>query len=316
MPDYKTICKEEKNNKKNASEYTTRSPKKILITGSTGFLGSAVLKQLLNKEYELICISRQTGLKAFSNVSYYSPDFNNQNLNNRIKDACACIHLAAETRSPRYKDNYATNVVFTKKVLSLCKSRNIRKIIYTSSINTRFKRPGSYGKTKLEAEEMIKQSGLDYIIFLPPTIFGDNDRSLSKIIFLIKKLPFVPVIGNGRALMQPVYVEDAAKTIINSIDSAAVNKTYYLGGKDIFSFDQLVKKIQDKYNLRKKIIHIPFAPIYFFSLLFSFLYKKFPITPEQCISLNNDKNGDIGPARKLLSYNPVDFDAIFEKLYN
>jgi NADH dehydrogenase len=286
------------------------SNKKIVVSGASGFLGKRVIHFLNKEKYEIYCLVRdlrcKKGMPKSSNIQYILlSDVDHKK--NCLKDAYAFIHLAAETKSPNRKKNYDSNVLLTKRFVNLCKENNIKKVIFTSSINTRFKRGGIYGKTKLEAEKLIKESGLDYVIFVPPTIYGINDRGLSKTISLVRKLPIIPVIGKGTAKMQPVFVDDVACAIVRSIKSKIKRKTYYLGGKESFTFDDLLSMIMNRLHIKKKRFHIPFFLIFYPTKIASFFLDRLPVNPEQILSVTQDKNGDIRKAVKDLKYNPISF---------
>jgi len=281
---------------------------KVLVTGGTGFLGRSVVKSLSKKGFEVICITRKGDFRHYSDNVRYVTGFleDKSSVEKYFEGVNICIHLAAETRSMKEKDNYASNVVATENVVELCKSNRIQKIIFTSSINARFERLGPYGKTKLIAENLVKDSGLNYIILVPNLIYGKGDRGLTKTIGMIKKLPIIPVIGDGNSKLQPVHVEDVANAIVSASESDIVNKVYYIGGPESFTFNDYIDIITNRLGSRKIKIHLPFSLFYYTAVLFSNI-NNFPISPEQCISIASDKSGDISDASKDLNFRPITF---------
>jgi nucleoside-diphosphate-sugar epimerase len=281
---------------------------KVLVTGGTGFLGRSVVKFLSKRGFKVTCITRKGNPFEYSDEVKYVTGFleDKKSVERHFEGADVCIHLAAETRSTKEKDNYASNVVATENVVELCKSNRIRKIIFTSSVNARFKRLGPYGKTKLIAENLVKDSGLNYVVLVPDLIYGKGDRGLTKTVSMIKKLPIIPVIGDGSSKLQPVYVEDVADAIVTACESNIANKVYYIGGPESFTFNDYIDIIMGRLGSRKIKIHLPFSPLYFAAVLFSKI-NNFPISPEQCISIASDKSGDISEAGKDLSFRPISF---------
>jgi len=297
---------------KNSSHSNLSSVKKILITGVTGFLGRHFIKVIANEKYEIYCITRNLAavknLPQSENIHYVYGELElPETIDKYFKGIHTCIHLAAETISSSKKKNHIGNVLLLKNVVLLCKRNNVKKIIFTSSANARFKKLGIYGRSKLEAENVIKNSGINYIILLPTLIYGYGDKGLSKTIKFIKKLPVIPVIGNGKSRMQPVFVADVVDAIKNAVERDINNEIYYLGGPESFSFNEFVNMISEKLGLKRIKLHFPFELFYYPTLFFSKLTDKFPISLEQCISMPQDKRGDISKARKDLGYDPINF---------
>jgi len=284
--------------------------KKILITGYTGFLGKRVI-DLMGKKYDIYCLIRKLKHTKFmqksGNIHFLCALDETGQLSSYIKEIYACIHLAAETRSSNKKKNYVSNVLLTKKVIKLCRECKAKKIIFTSSINTRFNKLEVYSKSKLEAENFIKQSGLNYIIFVPTLIYGKGDKRLTKTVNLVKKFPIIPIIGDCMAKMQPVFVDDVAVAIIKSLESNINNKVYYLGGPDSFTFNKFIGIIMKRLNIRKTQVHIPFSLVYYPAKLLSLLSDKLLINPKQILSVSQNQNGHIEKAKRDLKYNPTYF---------
>jgi len=281
---------------------------RVLVTGGTGFLGRSVIRFLAKEGAETVCVTRKKDLNHHSdNITYVTGSLEDkESVERYFEGVDVCIHLAAETKSTNKRINYSSNVTATENVVELCKKNGVKKIIFTSSVNARLERPGPYGKTKLLAENIVKDSGLSYIILVPDLIYGKGDRGLTKTVDMIKKLPLIPVIGTGNSIIQPVYVEDAATAIANAAKSGIHNKTYYIGGPEQITFNDYVDMIMEKLNITKAKIHLPYALFYYMARLFS-VTDKFPISIDQYNSIAKGRGGDISDAVKDLNFRPISF---------
>ena len=114
----------------------------------------------------------------------------------------------------------------------------------------------TYGYDKIEAEKLLIQSKIPYIIIRPPYIYGDNNyvaREGLIINELEKNHPiFIPKANNK---IQFIYVYDLAKIIFDLMENSCVNEIFNVGN-DIFTFEDWVKKIGEAINIKPKIIKI------------------------------------------------------------
>ena len=101
------------------------------------------------------------------------------------------IHLAGISNGDVFKINYEG----TRNLVDACVENKVKKFIFISSFDAILET--DYGKSKLKAEDYIKNSGLNYIIFRPTVIYGnDNKKDIGRLIKLIK-LGVAPILGDG-----------------------------------------------------------------------------------------------------------------------
>ncbi len=226
---------------------------KILITGSTGNVGK-VLRACLTKEgYSLSCLTN--GNKKFNDEVV--GDLNDyDSLVNATKKIDVVIHLAGLLKGNKKLLNQV-NIQGTKNLIQACEKNNVKKIIFISSLDIKFKT--DYGISKLKAEEVIKNSKLNYVILRPSALYGQGFKTgINSLIKLVKKSPIFPIPGSGKNLYQPLYVKDLILLIKQIIDKNEFNnKSYFIGGKEIISFNVLIILISKLLNKRTIKIHLP-----------------------------------------------------------
>lgn len=249
--------------------------KKVLVTGGAGFIGSHIVKLLLNKGYEVVVVDNLT-TGQFENISSFNvPFYKTDIVSSELKDIFSkekpnyVIHHAAQvdvTKSinlPTY--DAETNIIGTINLLSCCCQYDVDKIIYASScavygytgdspITEDFPiQPISfYGISKSVPEMYIRQFhdfyGLKYTIFRYANVYGPRQTSKGEggviSIFTTKALKREqPIIyGNGEQTRDFIYVEDIAKANALALDKGD-NEIFNIGTNQKTSINELYNKV-------------------------------------------------------------------------
>jgi len=237
---------------------------KILITGSTGFLGK-VLVQLIDKEKNnLYFIIRKKNKKK---NNFYCNLENLKKIKNIVNlvGPDVIINLAAEINfTSKTKKMYKVNSLVPKIFSQYCKKYN-KHLIQASSIavngmhsiynhKTKLNPVNAYGKTKLIGEKYIRKTRCKYSIIRFSGIYGKRGPAHLGINNFInqainkKKLIFS---GNPNSKRNYVFLNDAAKSIINCMKNKKFG-IFYLGG-ETQTFKAMLSKINLILGSKKKI---------------------------------------------------------------
>ena len=284
--------------------------KNILVTGATGFVGKHFVRAAISK-YKLFCLVRETSDISVlpDGVEYVYGDLSNrETLYAALKNTDFVVHLGAAVQSISKEENHNINVIGTQNLVEACKENDVRKIIHLSSINATFEERGVYGETKLQSEDIVKLSGIPYVILRPATIYGHGDKGLSATYKLLSKSKIIPIIGG--AFIRPIYVNDVNNAILSALESkAALNNTYYIGGATKLTIREYMEKVADLTGTGKKtFVNLPAWPFKIIINLNEYLGKKWLMTYEQYLSMTKSKDLAITAAEKDLNFKPIDFD--------
>jgi len=227
----------------------------IAITGANGFVAKNLRKILNKKKIHTVCIARRNFLSYKYETKIISTEFSNK-LFQKIKNCDTLIHLIGSGRETPENGFHETNTELTKKIVEQCKKTKIKKIIYNSGLGVSKYSNSSYFISKLKAEKSIITSGLDYTIFRPSYIIGNDDylsRSLKKQI----ENGFVIIPGSGNYKLQPIYVKDVAEIILKAITSKKFSKKIIdLVGPKTISFENFVKTFIGSKNVKIQKINL------------------------------------------------------------
>tara|TARA_B110000014_G_C20123238_1_gene596374 strand:+ start:2993 stop:3877 length:885 start_codon:yes stop_codon:yes gene_type:complete len=263
---------------------------KILLTGSLGFIGKHLINEFRkNENIELLCLVRENDDISYlkkMNVSSQICDLLIKNsIEPYIKNTDFIIHLAAKLRSKNDKEKLENNVESTKNIIECC-SRE-QRIIFSSS--TLADNPlDAYGKSKMICEKIIMESQIPYTILRMPIIFGPNDDAyITKIIRSINSEKSLPIPGDGKYVVQPVFIEDVVNAFKQIISKDNFNNKLVTIAGSPKSLNELISDIGKILNKKPKVHHISMTVLKPMVKIYQSFSKKPVVTKEQLVNLNS-----------------------------
>lgn len=252
-------------------------PGRILLTGASGFVGTAVLDELIARRYSVNALINRKPLDVGEGVarSVKGSLFDPRSLDEAIRGCDAVIHLVGIIM-----EHPAQGITFerlhfegTRNVVEAAKRNGVRRFIHMSALGARPDAVSTYHRTKYMAEEYVRASGLDWTIFRPSLIHGPQGEFMRmeamwarrRAPFPVMFMPFMPYFGagmlgfGGAGKLQPVYVRDVARAFVDSIDiKKTVGEVYLLAGADVLTWPQLHRTVsQAVVGRRRMVLPIP-----------------------------------------------------------
>ena len=189
-----------------------------------------------------------------------------------------------------------------------CKQAGINRVIQISALGAAVDQPVRYHASKGAADEQLKLSGLNWIIFKPSLVYGAGAKSTG-LFRALAALPVVPLIGDGQQLIQPVHVDDLVEAIMIAIHPDTLAKqTLLVVGPTAFSFASLLAKLRHWLGKPEaRYIAIPIQWIQVCAPLGRWLNE--PALNKAAISMLEQGNtADVQPFAKYLGYTPKSMD--------
>ena len=276
----------------------------IVITGATGFVGEEVVKQVRAAGYPVRAIVREPqrarwlaekyGVELFHGNVLYAPA-----IEGAMQDAKCVIHLVGIIHEWKENTFERTHAQATKNVIDEAKKAGAKRFVHMSALGTRENARSRYHQTKWAGEEHVRKSGLAWTIFRPSFIYGPRDKSINVFAKLIRRLPFVPVLGPGTTKIQPISVENVAKAFVGAArNDESIGKTYDLCGPEAFTWNELYDKLQAILGTRKPKLHLPLPVARLQASVFERVLSNPPFTRDQLLMLQEENVGDPKPATK------------------
>ena len=297
-----------------------REHKLISVIGGNGFLGKYIVNILLDKGYYVKIISRTATLSK-KNFTIYKPgqyklvncDIKNSSKLQSVLDGTDyVINLVGLLVNKRNNSFESVHKVAVENIVSICKKLDIKKLIHVSAIGSEKNSKSEYSRTKFFGEEAVK-TFRNYCILRPSIIYGDEDNFINFFAKTSKISPFLPLIGGGKNLFQPIWVQDVANIIVNTLEKNIKGKILEVGGEEVFTFKEILEIILNELELKRKFITIPFG----ISIKLASFLEFFPapiLTSDQVEMLKKDNIvSKKYNYRKTLEYLPMPFKKMIKK---
>jgi NADH dehydrogenase len=228
--------------------------KNILVIGGTGFLGSAIVRELARRPASAdSCFTlptrREAGarhLTVLPTARVVEADVHDPaTLARLVKGQDAVISLVGILKGgegePYGKGFARAHVELPQKIAVAAKAAGVRRLLHVSALRAATDAPSGYLRSKAAGEEALQAADLDLTIFRPSVIFGRGDSFLTLFAKMAKIAPFFPLAGAG-ARFQPIWVEDVAAVVADSLEnSQSIGMAYDLCGPKQYALAELVR---------------------------------------------------------------------------
>jgi NADH dehydrogenase len=266
----------------------------VLVSGATGFVGGAIARHLLAAGHEVRAMTRSTprardafeacpegraalveGRLSFVEADVTQPD----SLRPAVRAVDTVIQAAQFHGAP--VEDPARGLTYmnidrngTLNLLGAIAAEYGRvtagptmarfpggapRFLYMSGISVSEDSPYTWDRAKLQAEQALKGSGLEWTIVRGSWAYGPEDSALSRILGYSDYLPFVPIFGDGEALLTPLFVEDIGRlyVLLLARPDKSTDTTFRLGGPDTVTLNEMLKLALEIMKRDRPILHIP-----------------------------------------------------------
>lgn len=239
----------------------------ILVSGGTGFVGSAIVRELLRRGERVAVLGRDAAkvrTKFGDGVEAREGDVRDpQTLPAAMSGIDVVVNAVQFPNSPieNRRKGYTFEEVDlkgTRHQVDAAVSAGVRRFVYVSGVGAARESDRHWFRYKWEAEKYLRDSGLEWVVIRPTWVFGPDDVSLNRFVGFASKLPFVPMFGSGEQEMQPVFIDDVGRVGADAaLKAEAANTVFELGGPEVMSMNEVVKAALDVKGKRRPLLHQP-----------------------------------------------------------
>ena len=305
---------------------------RALVTGGTGFTGSALAIRLLEDGHEVVVLDTKEGirlerLRELGAEVRFASVTDPTAVDEAMKGVEIVHHVAAAFREIDQPDEHYhdVNVNGTRIVLEAAERNGVRKFIHCSTcgVHGNVKHPPAdedapiapsdfYQETKWLGELEVRrfaERGLDTVILRPCAIYGPGDPGRFRLLFRQVATGRFPMFGPGTARYHTVFIDNFVDAFLLAMaEGCGSGGTYLIADEECLSIEELVMEVARAMQLSVRIIHLPLAPLVAAGHVVERACRPFgispPIFPRRVDWYRQNRAFDIGRAKNQLGYAP------------
>jgi nucleoside-diphosphate-sugar epimerase len=247
----------------------------VLVTGGTGFIGTHLLEELAQRGDQVRALVRR-GRSARSLPegveSCYGDLATGEGVREALRGADAVIHLAGVTKALRTADYYTGNVEATRQLARGLADTGARLVHVSSLAAIGPAGRGAaveedapphpmthYGKSKWEAEQVVRELAPNAVIVRPPVVYGPRDTDVFHLLQSISR-GWVLELAGGERRFSAIYVKDLVEGLLQAVASPrAAGRSYFLSHAKPASWGELARAASAIMGRKPRIVRLPFV---------------------------------------------------------
>jgi uncharacterized protein YbjT (DUF2867 family) len=231
----------------------------LLLTGATGQVGSALLARLLAEGVSVRCLVRDPRRLGATRVRVQialgdladPPSFRNA-----MRGVDTVVHLAAAIRDQPRGSIEELGGIATWRMVQAAERAGVERFLFFSALSASTHSRARFLRAKALAEQAVREAGMGSIVFSPSIVYAPGDRWLT-LLERLALLPAMPMSGGGRALYQPIWVEDVADCTMAALRDRELTGSFELGGPQTLSHAEIVREVLHALRRNRPLLHVP-----------------------------------------------------------
>ena len=293
-----------------------------LVTGAAGVMGARLVSRLRRAGWDVRALVLP-GDPLRSRIAQLGCELCEGDVGDpgSLRGVCEgvdCVyHLAAVIISHDASVLSRVNRDGTAHLVAEAQRSNVDHFVYVSSASVVYPRRTPYAESKLQAERIVRTSGLPYTIVRPTLVYEKGGgQEIMMFLDYLRRFPIVPFIGSGAALKRPVWSEDIVDGLAR-LAGAAVSrgKTYNFSGAESISMLELAKLLLQHHDRPRPILHLPVWFCRLVAAVLGLLSARPALTASAISGVVNDADLDPALAMQELGYAPLGVRDGFERCF-
>jgi NADH dehydrogenase len=265
------------------------SIKTVTVLGGSGFVGLAIVRALAKRGYLVKVAARRIELAEPAKTAGEVGQVMLIRANLRVPSSIArviagsdAVVNAAGIGWQRGRQRYqAVHAEGAKTVADACRGFGVKRLIHVSGIGADARSSRNpYILSKVAAEDAVVSGFSDATIVRPSVVFGPGDAMFTRMARIACMAPFLPVIGDGSAKVQPVFVGDVAQAVATLLGKPETARSVFeLGGPRVYTYREIAALVLHEIDRKKPIVGVP-APLMKVAGFFAQLPAIVGLTPQ------------------------------------
>jgi len=243
------------------------SIKQVTVFGGSGFVGRAIVRALAQDGYQVRVACRRIELAERIKTAGDVGQITILRTNLRIPASVAAavsgsqaVINASGIAFQRGRQRYeAVHVAGARAIADAARAAGAERLVHISGIGADQRNStNKYIRSKVDAEDAIIAGFPDATFLRPSVVFGPEDAMFNRMAQIAAKAPFVPVVGDGSAKVQPVYVGDVGAAAVAVLARPETAKSVFeLGGPRVYTYREVAALVLREIDRQKRIVGVP-----------------------------------------------------------
>jgi NADH dehydrogenase len=281
----------------------------VLVTGGTGFLGSALVPRLIAAGHDVRILARgaHRALLPRGATLIKGDVVTGEGLDTALKDVAAVVHLVAVIRERGSYTFHSVNHQGTANLVQAMQRVGTRRIVHMSALGVAPEPRFRYIFSKWQGEQEVRESGLWSTIFRPSVLFGRGSGFLQRLRQSVAPAPvFAPVPGSGQARFQPIWVEDVVTCVLLALERPdSIGQTYEIGGPEYLTYEEILDLLLRTLGLRRIKVHIPLLLMRPVVRIMERVLPDSPVTSDELAQLEIDNTAELDAVERFFGFSPA-----------
>jgi uncharacterized protein YbjT (DUF2867 family) len=289
----------------------------LLITGATGYIGRQLVARLVAQGERPRCLvrnrERASALLPLDKIDLVQGETSKpETLEEAVRGVDTIVHAAfmtADLKQSAGNHYEETNVFGTLNLVRAAEGAGVKRIIEVSGLGTKPDRRGTYMQGRFLAEKIVMESRLDWTIIRPSVLFGGESSFVKGMANLLRTAPVAPLIGGGKTLFQPIYVEDVVTIILKILaePEERSHKIYTIGGPEYYSLKQIFDILLGALAIKRPEIPVPVPLVILGAIAMELVLPKPPVTRAAMTLFSFDNVTDKESVERDFGFTPTSF---------
>jgi len=290
----------------------------ILLTGASGFIGKHTLIALINASHQVTACCRNPqqlqvrfpsimtlpiNFSGMTDVTDWLPHLNN------VDVVINAVGIIRESKTQSFSKFHTDAPI---ALFQACDAVGA-KVIHISALDAGSDRPTRYHASKGMADEFLESVSINWFIFRPSIVYGSGAKSMA-LFRALAALPIIPLIGDGKQQIQPVYIDDLVNAIMRCVNGQLpARQIIHAVGPEPITFVDLMKKL-GRWLGKPKRRTLP-TPARFAPLMepLGYLIDEPALNKESITMLLQGNIADVEPFATLLENPPQHIDQVLQQ---
>lgn len=226
-------------------------PRRIAVSGATGFVGRHLVERLESAGHEVVALSRRTGVDLTNPVPKALAD--------ALTGCDAVVHCAGINREIGSQTYDAVHIRGTQALIAAAREARVSHISVLSFLRARPDGPTGYHRSKWAAEAIVRESGIPYTVLKAGVIYGRGDHMLDHLSHALYSFPVFGLVGMREQPIRPVAVDDVARILEAAAtdDARLRNRTIKVLGPEELALGAAVRRVAETIGRQPAYVRLP-----------------------------------------------------------